>query len=70
MAEENARFALRAVKSEDEVEDVEHELSNARGVVAVDIDPESGAADVRYDDDEIGEEQIRGAFQDMGYEVS
>lgn len=67
---ETHRFSVRKVESEAEVDDIESELANARGVETVDIDTDSGAAEVEYDEEEIGEEQIRGAVQDMGYEVS
>lgn len=70
MTEDSMRFAIRKVESEEEVDGIESELANARGVETVDIDADSGAAEVDYDDEEIGEEQIRGAVQDMGYEVS
>ncbi|MFC6826924.1 heavy-metal-associated domain-containing protein [Halopelagius fulvigenes] len=70
MAENHAQFSIRTVKSEEEVEEIESELENANGVMEADIDAESGAADVRFDLELIGEAQIKGAVQDMGYEVS
>lgn len=69
MAENRAEFTVRGLASEDDVREVRAELEAVDGVMAIEIDPETGEAKVDYDYDLIAEEQIERALRDAGHEI-
>lgn len=69
MAENRAEFTVRGLASEDDVREVRAELEAVDGVMAIEIDPETGEAKVDYDYDLIAEERIERALRDAGYEL-
>jgi copper ion binding protein len=49
---------------------VEGELSKLSGVQRSNADPEKGTVEVSYDEDRVGEEQLKGVIEDAGYAVT
>ncbi|WP_336364194.1 heavy-metal-associated domain-containing protein [Halalkalicoccus salilacus] len=68
MAENNAEFTVPGIESEDDVRDIEDELSGVDGVMGTEIE-QSGEANVKYDHDILSEERIKITVREMGYEV-
>lgn len=68
MAENNARFTVRGIESDDDVREIEEELSGVDGVMGTEIE-ESGEAKIKYDHDRLSEERVKITVREMGYEV-
>jgi copper chaperone CopZ len=69
MAENNATFTVRGVETEADVRTIAEELEKLEGVMGVQIDRESGEAEIRYDVEFLAEERIKITVRDMGYDV-
>ena len=68
MAENNAKFTVRGIESEDDMREIEDELAGVDGVMGTEIE-QSGDAEVKYDYDQLSEERIKITVREMGYEV-
>lgn len=69
MAENEANFTVQGIKAEADARGIKDELEHLDGVMGAEVDPESGAAEVRYDVDILAEERVRRTVRDMGFEV-
>ncbi len=49
---------------------VEGELNRLSGVVYSDADFEKGVVEVRYDEDQVTPEELKGAIEEAGYTVT
>lgn len=69
MSDSYAEFTVRGVSSEDDVQTITDELQELEGVQMVEVDVESGHAEVRYGESLLSEVDIESAVRDAGYEV-
>lgn len=69
MAETQSTFTISGYDSDRDIERVVEELEGTDGVMAADVDPGSGEAELRLDEDLISEERARATVRDLGYEV-
>lgn len=70
MAETKSTFTIAGVDADRDAERVTDELIDTDGVMGADVDPGSGQAEVRLDEDLISEEHVRDTVREMGYEVA
>ena len=69
MAENRAEFVVQGLTSEEDAGKIREGLEGVDGVMAIELDPETGEANVDYDYDLIAEERVKRAVRDLGYEV-
>lgn len=70
MAESRATFTVRRVESDEQAEEVAAAVRDVEGVMGVSVDPETGEATVRYDEEFLAEEPILDAVREAGYDVA
>lgn len=49
---------------------IEDSLNELSGVEKVTADPDSKVVEVGYDEDRVGEDEIKGAIEDAGYTIA
>ena len=49
---------------------IEDSLNELSGVEEVTADPDSKVVEVAYDEDQVGENDIKGAIEDAGYTIA
>ena len=69
MSDSHLNFTVRGAESEDDVRTITDELQKHQGVQMVDIDAESGRAEIRYGEELLSAEEIKSTVRDAGYEV-
>lgn len=69
MAETRSTFTISGYDSDRDIEQVIDELEGTDGIMGVDVDPGSGEAAVRLDEELISEERARATVRELGYEV-
>lgn len=69
MAEITTTFTLAEAASESDRRRITDELERTDGIMAADVDPESGAVEARIDVDLVAAERARLAVEELGYEV-
>lgn len=69
MAEITTTFTLAEAASESDRRRITDELEGTDGIMAADVDPESGAVEARIDVDLVAAERARLAVEELGYEV-
>lgn len=69
MAENRAEFVAQGLTSEEDAREIREELEGVDGVMAIELDPDTGEANVDYDYDLIAEERVTKTVRDLGYEV-
>jgi len=69
MAENKARLTIPDIESEADVAALQNELDNKSEILGVDVDPDDGEVEIRYDVDLISEEQIEEMVKDADYEI-
>lgn len=69
MAQSTALFTVQGVDSEDDTQSITDELGELDGVMGVDIDPQSGDMEVKYDEDVLAEERVKITVREIGYDV-
>lgn len=69
MAENTAEFVIQGLSSEDDAREIRESLDDVDGVMSMDIDPETGEANVNYDYDLISEEEVKRTVRELGFEL-
>lgn len=69
MAETQSTFTIAGVDADRDAERVTDELEDTDGVMGAAVEPGSGQAEVRLDEDLLSEERVRETVREMGYEV-
>jgi len=69
MAENKARFTIPEIESDADVAALRDELDDQSEILGVNVDPDSGEAEIRYDVDIVSEEEVEEMVRDAGYEV-
>lgn len=69
MAETTTTFTVAGATSEGDRRRITDELEETDGIMAVDVDPDSGAVEVRIDVDLVAAEHARLVVEELGYEV-
>lgn len=69
MAQSTATFTVEGIDSEDDSQAIADELAEVDGVMGIDIDPESGEAAVKYDEDVLAGERVKITVRELGYDV-
>lgn len=69
MAESHANFTIAGVGTEADALSLEDDLEDVNGVMGATVDPETGDAEVRYDEDLLSGERVKDTVRDAGYDV-
>lgn len=69
MAESHANFTIAGVGTETDALSLEEDLEEVDGVMGAAIDPDSGDAEVRYDEDLLSGERVKNTVRETGYDV-
>jgi copper chaperone CopZ len=69
MAENKAQFTIPDIDSEADVDTLRSELDDETAILGVNVDPNGGEAEIRYDVDLVSEEQVEEMVRDAGYEA-
>lgn len=69
LAENTAGFTVLDVEPESGARSIESHLEELDGVVGATVDPETGEAEVRYDDSVLAEERVERQVREFGYEL-
>lgn len=69
MAQSTAAFTVQGVNSEDDLQTIDNELRELDGVKEVNVDQESGDAEIKYDEDILAEERVKITVRELGYTV-
>lgn len=69
MADSFVEFTVRGLETEDEADEITDELRSLDGVQMVEIETESGRAEVRYGEELLSEEDVKGTVRELGYDV-
>jgi len=67
---EKLLLKIPTIKCEGCVENIQRVLKQRKGVTVVEGDPETKKVTVSYLQEEIGEEEIRGAVIQMGHQIA
>lgn len=67
---EKLLLKIPTIKCEGCVENIQRVLKQRKGVTAVEGDPETKKVTVSYLQEEIGEDEIRGAVIQMGHQIA
>lgn len=70
MAQSTAVFTIQGVDSEDDLQAIDDKLRGLEGVMGVDIDQDSGDAEIKYDEDILAEERVKITVRELGYDVT
>lgn len=69
MAENTADFVIQELSSEEDAREIRAALDDVDGVMSMDINPETGEANVNYDYDLISEEEVERTVRELGFEL-
>lgn len=69
MAENTADLVIHGLSSEKDAREIRDALDDVDGVMSMDIDPETGEAEVNYDYDLLSEEEVKRSVRERGFEV-
>lgn len=69
MAQSTAIFTVQGVNSDDDLQAIGDKLSELDGVMGVDIDQDSGGAEIKYDEDILAEERVKITVRELGYDI-
>ena len=69
MAQSTAVFTIQGVNSENDLQAIENTLRELDGVMGVDVDQDSGDAEIKYDEDILAEERVKITVRELGYTV-
>lgn len=69
MAQSTAVFTILGINSEDDLQAIDDKLRELNGVMGVNVDRDSGDAEIKYDEDILAEERVKITVRELGYNV-
>lgn len=69
MAQSTAVFTILGIDSKDDLQAIDDKLRELNGVMGVNVDQDSGDAEIKYDEDILAEERVKITVRELGYTV-